>query len=367
METNTAIFSFANLAGSAFEIGKQQGLAVRQIPPFVSFLSSVNPEWSERFAHETEALIREYCPGLEEEIHGLADGLGVGPEKISYVMNSYLIPPRCSHMVILPDRTADGHTLVARSYEFGQESNDNRLCLTRANGFQAHIGASSLLLGRLDGMNESGLSVTMSAGGIPVGNLPGLNPPPCKGLAFWMAIRSALDTCVDVPSAVEYLRHFPHGGNPIILLADSAGRAARLEVYGRTVDVELQEKGSVLAANHFQSAEMLPHIGPVMRNSRQRLDLMRTLAERPAKAISVQDLRTLLGTEFPDGLACHFYKEWFGTLHSLVYDLTTLTAWYCMGSPVYNNWHRFTLAPDQPPAVFPVQLSQAEGFETFWG
>jgi predicted choloylglycine hydrolase len=367
METTTHMYSFNHLAGSSYEVGRQQGLALRQIPPFAQFMTSVSPEWDKAFGAETRTLIRVFCPGLEEEIHGLADALEVDPVRIAYAMTSYLLPPRCSHLAVLPDRSINGHTLVARSYEFGPESNDNRLCLTRVEGKYAHIGASSIMLGRLDGINERGLSVTMSAGGIPVSNRSGFTPPPCKGLSFWMAVRAALENCADVAEAVDFLRSFPHGGNPIILLADRSGRAARVEIYGRTVHVDQIENGAICAANHFQSEEMAGYSRPVMRNSLNRLALMRTLVDRSEGAVGVDDLRGLLTSEYPRGLCAHFYREWFGTLHSLVFDLNALEAWICLGSPAVNEWRRFTFSYDQQSAVYPVRLPQADGFEAFWG
>lgn len=367
METTTHMYSFNVLSGSSYEVGRQQGLALRQIPPFAQFMTSASPEWESAFGAETRALMREFCPGLEEEIHGLADALEVDPVRIAYAMTSYLVPPRCSHLAVLPDRSADGHTLVARSYEFSPESNDNRLCLTRVDGKYAHIGASSIVLGRLDGMNECGLSVTMSAGGIPVGNLPGLTPPPCKGLAFWLAIRSALENCADVSEAVELIRSFPHGGNPIILLADRSGRAARVEIYGRKVHVDEIEGGAICAANHFQSEEMAGYSRPVLRNSLTRVAIIRGLVDRSEGAVSVDDLRGLLSAEYPSGLCAHFYKEWFGTMYSLVFDLNSLEAWICLGSPMVNEWRLFTLAADQQSGVYPVRLPQADGFNEFWG
>jgi predicted choloylglycine hydrolase len=366
-EINPTSYVFVNLKGSPYEIGRQQGNALKDIPGWVNFLTSNPAEWSSVFGQECFALYRQYCPGLEEEIHGLADTLGVAPERIIYHSMTYLFPPRCSHFVVSPQLTSTGRILVGRSYEFGPESEDKRLALTRPAGKFAHIGDSALLLGRLDGMNDQGLTVTMSAGGIPVGNLPGLQQPLQKGLQFWAVVRSLLENCRDVPEAIERVKDIPCAGNPILMLADKSGQAARVEIFGAKKAVTLLEDGGALwAANHFQSPEMKQHSEPAKANSIRRAENISRWINSHRGTIDPTAMKGLLSTLYPEGLCCHFYREYFGTMYSLVLDPAEDIFEICFGSPAVNPWHTFTFTETAPFKMFQASLPQAEGFADFW-
>ncbi len=364
-------FTFVTLTGSSYEIGRQQGEAIRRVPGWAAFFASTPAEWTARYLEDLMQLYREFCPGITDEIQGLADGMGIRPEQVVYHSVTYLIPPRCSHVAILPRWTKTGHTLVGRSYEFGVENNDNRLCLTRAAGRYAHIGNSSILLGRLDGMNEHGLTVTMSAGGIPVSNLPGLLPPEEKGLQFWAAVRSVLENCRTVAEGLELIQRFPFCGNPILILADAQGNAAKVEIFGSHRVVwqldEASEPGFLCGTNHFTHPNMQKYHGQPMKNSVQRYALIEDFINSASGKFDQADLVKLLSSHYPEGLCCHYYKEYFGTLHSMIMNPMDRTLSICFGSPLVNPWHRFDFQTNIPHQTFEMKLPQAEGFDQFWG
>jgi len=370
-KTQNVQHTLMTLAGTPYEIGRQQGEMIRSIPPFARYMTSGPEEWAAQHYAEEEALYRQFCPGLLEEVQGVADVLQVPPARVRYNYESYLIPPRCSHFALLPQITQSGHTLVGRSYEFGSEMNDNRLLITRPQGKYSHIGPSSILLGRLDGMNDQGLVVTMSAGGIPVGLYGNLRPPVQKGFHFWVVIRSILENCRNVDEGLAWLKQVPCGGNPILILADRTGKAARAEVYGPSVCVEEigphSAAGHVCATNHFLSPALQPHSTPARRNSLTRLQRIEEMVEQAGKGLEREDARRLLSTLYPHGLCCHFYKEFFGTLYSEIFDPMAGTLEMCFGSPAAGNaWHTFTLDEAPQTGTFEARLPQADGFQEFW-
>jgi len=58
----------------------------------------------------------------------------------------------------------------------------------------------------------------------------------------------------------------------------------------------------------------------------------------------------LLSTEIYDGVCGHYYTDYFGTLFSIIYDLTDLKADICFGAPTHNAWQKpFSL--DDPIGV----------------
>lgn len=364
-------YVFVNLAGTPYRIGMQQAEAIKSIPGFTAFFTSPPPEWTDSMYAEVEELYRRACPDLLEEIQGLADGLKVQPGRIFYHSATYLVPPCCSHFALLPGITACGRPLVGRSYEFGPDTDDRRLCLTRPQGRFSHLGFSSLLLGRSDGMNDQGLVVTMSSGGIPVGILPGLQAPIQKGLQFWAVIRSLLENCRDVNEGLDWLKQIPCGGNPILILTDRSGKAARVEVRGPALSIETVDVSSpvnfVCAANHYTGPELEPFSSPALRNSVVRRQRIIDLVNRSAPSIDKEDIRQTLSTLYPQGLCTHFYRECFGTMYSMIADPSEGSLDVCFGSPAVNPWTTFTLNETEPFKVFSAVLPQADDFADFWG
>ncbi len=205
MSNKSVTYHHTVLQGSAYEIGQMQAEIVNAAPGFAAFMQSGQGAFSETEFRTVRGTFERYCPGLNEEIQGLADGLGVPPAHVVYYSQTYLRQSHCSHMAVLPGLSASGHVLVGRSYEFDDTMDDLQLCTTHVTGQYAHVGFSSLLLGRLDGLNEHGLAVTMSAGGLPVGTAPGLRPPIQDGLQFWALIRTVLETCRTVDEALDLI------------------------------------------------------------------------------------------------------------------------------------------------------------------
>lgn len=365
-------YYFVPLSGSAYEIGRMQGNAIKDIPGWVDFLASGPAEWPDNSYPRLEKLYQNHCPGLLEEIQGLADALQVAPQRMIYNRATYLIPPRCSHFILLPQATENKEVLVGRSYDFGTESHDYRLCLTHVEGKYAHIGNSSMLLGRLDGMNEQGLVVTMSAGGIPVGDLPGLRPPTQEGLQFWAIIRSLLENCRNVEEALYWLKQIPCGGNPILILADSSAQAARVELFGSRLSVHSikpdDPQSFLCAANHYTHPDMQPYQSGVMKNSIIREASMKAFFQEKTPHLTIQDAKDLLSAPYPQGLCCHFYPQYFGTLHSVLFLPQRSEVEICFGSPAINPWQRFKLqAPFRDSFQSTVAtLPQEKAPEDFW-
>jgi len=363
------IFSQVVLKGSAYEVGQAQGETFKSIPGLADFLRSgkgVLPKQDFTAAHK---LFNQYCPGINEELQGLADSLQAPIEDILYYAYTYLRAGHCSHFAMLPSITQDHHVLVGRSYEFNDTAEDLRLCATHIDGTYAHVGFSTMLLGRGDGMNEHGLCVTMSAGGLPIGAAPGMRRPVQDGLQFWALIRTVLERCKTVEEALGLIDAMPAGGNPNLIIADKEGHAALVEIFGPHKAVKrIQDPGSepyLCSTNHFNLPKMQPYTPTAMRNSRVRYQAIQSCLEDAAPQITHEAIKDLLSSPYPEGLCCHYYEEYFGTLRSILFDLTSGQLELCFGSPRANSWHTVTLAEIQP-AQFTIKLPQEHADPSLW-
>ncbi len=252
-------------------------------------------------------------------------------------------------MAVLPAITENQHVLVGRSYEFGDTVDDLRLCSTHVDGKYAYVGFSTLLFGCNEGMNEHGLAVTMSVGGMPVGVLEGFRPPIQDGVQFWALVRSILEQCQNVDQALRLIDEVPLCGNPNLIVTDRAGNAALIEVFGphkavKRIDGAGPEK-YLHSTNHFTLPETRQHSPGVLNHSKVRYQTIQSRLDKASPRINANTIKTLLSTKYPDGLCCHYYDEFFGTLRSIIFDLTTGDMQVCFGSPLANDWHHVDFVP----------------------
>ena len=193
-----------NLEGTSYEIGCALGRMTAGIPPLRANATGGMEGFGPAQADEAIALFDRWCPGLTEELRGFADTLDTRPEQVLYYAMTYLLP-RCSQIGLTPGLTAEGKPMVARNYEFNHEAEDFCLMKTAVKGKYTHMGTSVLQFWREDGLNEFGLSVTMSSCGFPVGPMPYMRAPKLRGLQFWAVIRALLENCRDVAECLAYL------------------------------------------------------------------------------------------------------------------------------------------------------------------
>jgi predicted choloylglycine hydrolase len=351
------VFQHVILKGDAYQIGKTQAEAIKYIPQFVGFLSSGAGKFSDEQYRQVSSQMEYFCPGINEEMQGFAEGLGIPLVDLVYYAYTYLPKGKCSHFALLPSRTKEGKMLIGRSYEFGVETEDMRLCTMHVNNKYAFIGSSLIFFGFTEGMNEHGLVVTMTAGGMPVGLEPGMRTPIQDGFQFWFVVRAVLERCKTVDEAVRLIMEIPTCGNPNLLVADKSGEAALIEVFGdhkavKKIDAQSSDQ-MIASTNHYTLPEMLAFRDPIWVNSQTRYDAIQSRLGGSQK-VNYETIKSLLSDEYPKGLACHYYEEWFGTLRSMIFDPQAGEIEMCFGSPVGGVWHQIDF--NTPMNSYPIQL-----------
>lgn len=349
-------YTHAVLAGSAYEVGKQQGELLAKDAAAAHFFSSPLSERGPLTPQQAEAALKffqQHCPGLEEEIQGFAAALGVPPEQIVYYAITYTPNGQCSHFAVLPSISADGHLRLGRSYEFNHEMSDLRLVTVRIAGRPAHLGFSEVLFGRDDGLNEHGLCATMSAGAPMAPTEPG-------GGMFWAVMRTILDRCASVDEAVEVALSIPISFNFNLLLADRSGQAALVEIACshravRRIGLETPDQ-FLVTTNHYTIPEMKPYDLGRMWNSLVRYRAVQSRLQADAPRLTCETLRGILSEPYPQGTCCYHYTDYLGTLWTGIYDVTAGTLEACFGAPTHNPWHSFDLDGSLGVTEYSVQL-----------
>ncbi len=361
-------YTHSVLQGTAHEVGQQQGEWLTRFQKAVAgFLTSPPAErgpLTPQQANEARAFFDRHCPGLNDEVQGFADSLGVPPEQILYYATAFAHRGQCSHAVVLPSASENGHMYVGRSYEWSHDDEDLNLSTTRVAGRAAHIGFSTNLFGRLDGLNEHGLCVTMSSGAL-------LDAPVERGgCQFWAVIRTVLDRCRTVDEALQVLQDTPISSAVNLLLADRQGQAALVEIFfsHRAVkrigpDIPGQ---FLVAANHYTLPSMLPHDVTRMWQSVARYRAMESRLQSAAPRITVETMRGILSDPIPRGVCCPHYTDYLGTLWSEIFDVTAGTVDVCFGAPSHNPWRTFDLHDPVGMRQYTARLPDESADPVFW-
>lgn len=348
-----------NLEGSNYDIGCSIGSYVAANPALAGCFSAGFDGFTAEDAKKASSMFDRWCPGLTEELTGFADTLKIAQEQVIYYAMTYL-RPNCSHIALLPQKTTNGHPLLARNYEFNEDAEDFMLIKTSAKGRYTHLGTSVLSFGRDDGFNEHGLAVTMSSCGFPVGAMEYMRRPALTGLQFWAVIRAVLENCRTVENSLDFLKDMPTAYNLNLLLADKNGHAALVETMdGHMAVRQIDDNGKepyLHATNHPHLPQLIPYEPKAMKNSLIRYDLIREIMEKKEK-FSADDLKTLLLAKYPDGLCCHYYKEFFGTTKSMIIDPVDGTIELCWGGRIENGWQHYAISESMSNTSKTIELS----------
>ena len=343
------------IEGTQYEVGQQLASLIQQFPEYKKAYTSGTLNLN-KLGFPNFASLWDYCesccPGITDEIQGLADGLNTSPEKGPFW--NWTFAPKlggeCSQLALLSSVTKEQRPLVGRSYEWIHTDEDLKLITTRVKGKANHIGFSCLLFGRHDGLNEHGLVVSMTGGGIF--GVPFTH----RGPMFWLALRTLLDSCTSVKTALDRLETLPLTGYLTILLADKRDRAAIVEVADGTLSIkripEDTDEAFLFSVNHFRLPNMQSYNElncGIIHHSKRRETTITNWYKTYTPKITKPHLQNLLARRHPGGLCNHFYNDGFGTLWSMIFDPTQGTVDACFGAPTHNAYHTYTL--DDPPGM----------------
>ena len=289
--------SILQCRGTPYEVGHAQAAAFAASRKGKAFLRKTKvwlPWWLN--IRTEERAFRTYAPALWEEIGGIAEGLGIAMERaVTCFGNGGLRMPTGGCSAVMSGG------VYGRNYDFRPRQYDARFTLVQVSGSYASIGGSHMLTGRLDGMNERGLSI-------------GLHliraKPSAPGLLSVVLVRRVLDSCATTAEAVDLLRRLPHAMQYNYSLLDADGAAAVVEAAPGAVAVRL---GDWLACtNHFQSAQL----ERLNRRPAHSIGRLPPLEGWAASGLTAE--QTFAALNHPDSPAFHVYSGSSQTLHTMV-------------------------------------------------
>ncbi|MGG5735602.1 MULTISPECIES: C45 family autoproteolytic acyltransferase/hydolase [Bacillus cereus group] len=356
---------FSSLKGNYYEIGKQQGEFVKKHPYLIPQFIQQEHFISDNHWTESRNVLNQYCSGINEEIEGFCEVLKIPSRNMMYYYQT-LLKAGCSHCAVLPQKTDSEHTYVLRNYDLSPKIDDMRFCSTHVEGAYTHSGFSTQYFGRTEGVNEHGLSVTFSACGQPVGNIEGLRKPMVSGLQCFAVIRVLLEKCKNVEEAKSLIDEMPIASNINIIVADPLN-AAHIEMFDghkSITTIEDNNHAFIVSTNHAVSSSIKKLNNRRLEQSTKRYQILQDYLNQ-GEQISKDSLKSLVECEYPKGLTVHNYEEWFGTLHSVLFDLKDRTLNICFGSPLLNGWYSLKVGESLPFSEVNVNFKNSK-YTDFW-
>jgi len=285
--------------GTPYEAGRRQADAFAATKKGKAFLRRDKwwvPKWLNMRAEERA--FRTHAPSLWEEIGGLAEGLNIPMERAVIFFGNHAVRMStggCSAVM--------SGGVYGRNYDFRPRNYEARFVLMQARGSYASIGSSDVLTGRLDGMNERGLTIGLHLVS---------RRPASPGLSCVVLVRRVLDSCATTMEAVNLLRRLPHAMQYNYSLLDAEGIAAVVEAAPGAVAV--REGDWLACTNHFQSSQ-LKSLNNRVAHSVRRLPPLEGWAARGLDA-----KQTFLALNSSKSPAFHhgYTRRGGGTLHTIV-------------------------------------------------
>ena len=296
--------------GTHYEFGFMQG---KRLKDSLSVINREN-QWKvrkPRFTVETEevkAAISRFAPGIWEELLGLQAALEWPLDKVLQEFGGYRIDYVKSGCSILT-----GDDYLIRNYDYHPKTYEGRYTLFEPTdqGY-AIIGPSQRITGRMDGMNEKGLTVGYNF-------MHRKNPG--DGFICCMIGRLVLETCANVDEAVALLKEIPHRHSFTYVVFDQSGKTYAAEASPRRVEV----RQTNACTNHFE--RMTHENRNHLVDSKRRLSIIQEEREHLEDASDA--FRLFNDTD--KGIFSDLYGSWAGTIHTSGYLPREKKAWFALG------------------------------------
>ena len=293
------IVRIVELSGDYYQFGLEQGHELSSLPisEQLNQLMALTINSNSQKAHE---ILKNVSPNLLDELKGLAEGLNIPLDTTIKLFSGY--------DVVFPEMgctTLVNEGYYVRNYDFSPEMYDARLVFTKPIDGYASVGFSQQVIGRLDGMNEKGLVV-----GLHFVN----NEHRKEGFIATSIVRMLLEQCANIEEAINFITKIPHGYCYNFSITDPSGRSTIVEASPQQQIVNYTNP--LLCTNHFESEVLRGKNRPEIQSSVKRKESLRFILSNGLSPMSAYH-------HFNNGsspLFFKFYKEYFGTLHTVVYS-----------------------------------------------
>ena len=375
------VIKLQNYSGSHYEIGVQQGKAIRELVDDalklllnLKFVKQMKPRLLPSFIfitlakRQAEKLLKKdiykQYPNQAERLKGIADGAGVSISTILFFQSlellftlkesSYQIQA-CTTIGFSPKRTKSGETIIAKNFDYLNEIAPYHLtCQTKPDDRYQTLGCTlASFPGVIDGMNEHGLTVTC--------NSAYTIDKPKHFTPISIVLQEMLETCKNTDEAVKFLTHAKRAANSLLTLGDSDGNIKGVEISSNHCSIRDIKDNLLINTNHYHTTDMkkyeVPHNAVfstevskslhgirVHKSSEQRLKRIEDLLKNKDK-IDENDAIAILSDHGEDNKPSMFticsHSEFTSTLRSTIFYPNRETIKVLYGYPCQNKYTKF--------------------------
>ena len=291
--------SVVDIMGSYYEMGLMQGKEIKKSTQLMKQLDFLEFLTTNIDPLKAKKILTELSPNLLEELKGIANELNIELDTIIKLYSGYnLAFPSMGCTTLIQE------DYYVRNYDFSPEVYDARIVFSNPIKGYASVGFSQNVIGRLDGMNEKGLVV-----GLHFVN----DEYKGEGFLATTIVRLLLDQCSTVKEAVHFISTIPHRFCYNYSITDVSGAAVVVEA---SPDNQIVHNSNpLICTNHFEAATLQEKNKKTTNGSIQRKEYVGSLLKEQLSPLAVY-------RQFNDGnslLFFKYYKEYFGTLHTVVY------------------------------------------------
>ncbi|HLR64097.1 MAG TPA: C45 family peptidase [Pseudogracilibacillus sp.] len=297
--------------GNHFDFGYYQGELLKNTPIVHNYYKKIFAKNTTRFNVNVDdyiAIMTKYAPSILDELYGLQKSLQLSLYDTIRLFGGYYLEFGRSGCSIYSD-----HSYMVRNYDNDPLTYEGRFVLFQPNdGSYASLGPSMQITGRMDGMNEHGLSIGYNF----------INRKQSDdGFMCNMIARIVLETCQTTEDAIQCLKDLPHRNSFIYALTDKNDASIVVEASPREVIV----RHDVACANHFES---LTHENRYrMDDSIRRTSIMSDYKKQIHRPMDAYQLMNNLENH----IFSTSYGSWSGTLHTAIYLPDELQVGFTLG------------------------------------
>jgi predicted choloylglycine hydrolase len=371
-------------SGTHYEIGVQQGKAVRellhqtieQIPNFEEVKrmkprlmpTSLFMQLARRRATKTlENDIFQNFPEQAERLKGIAEGAEIDVSWVFFSQSMELLVtfgsaiirvPACTSLGFNPQRTTTKEMIIAKNFDYPNPFLPLHLtCHTNPTGRNQILGCTMAPLpGILDGMNEHGLTVTY--------NLAYTTEEPTCFAPLSIALQEMLETCKNTEEAIKFITNAKHAGSGLLILADTEGDVKTVEISHNHAATREPIENQTINTNHYHTEEMQKYEVPrnavfsekarkelvgkkVHRSSEERLKRAQDLLSIGGK-IDENTITSVLRDHGKENIPSNYticqHGEYASTLRSVIFYPNRRILKVLYGNPCQNEFSEFSFS-----------------------
>ena len=221
-----------------------------------------------------------------EEMRGLAEGSGLEFKQVLLAQAFLDIKKivQCSTVALSGHASAEGEPMLGRNLDFpslGIAHRHSIIVVWHPTKGQTTVSVGwPLLLGTFSGMNEAGVSLAMMEVYTSDSSI--------AGMPYAFQYRRALEVSKSTADVVSFIQKGTHTASNNLMVLDSLGKSALLEITAKQIAVRTSGDGKLYATNHHRSPPLTQKTGC------WRYPIIEKRLRGPATQLNMKQLTTLL-------------------------------------------------------------------------